>query len=792
MFNLLLLLTGAFTYTASAVCPLDGVAGIKVGQNATGCIYCSPQEAVAMAPAGAKVFVQDGTYRVRDMTISRDVDIIAGNGTCDAAGQNSVVSFTGQPITGSPTKRLIKVSPTRELKLDGIHLGRGRAQGQSGGLILVQGGASLVMLNGSFINGRAANGGCVAANDDTILTFEGVDFSDCVANQGHGGAVYSLGEEVSMTSVKINDVSATQNGGAIHLAGMDGSLAWNTVEISAARAVNGNGGSVFLGNGSDLVGLMATIEPGVAGTSIFQAVNGGAIYAQPTEEQLTYIGLVDSNIEGQAAMTGGAIAIGDNSLALVGSEVSRSEATLGGAIYSEGGSVELSSTDVWGNEANYGGAIYFVSGTLDAGDELLEIDGASAVEFNEANYGGGIYAIGADSPVVIDIGDSVTFTDNNAEFFGGAIFVDRGEVALKDNVVIETSDADEGAAIYATQSDIVVLGDSWYRTPDAGHLAAPEGGVQLRENTSSSLGTAAIQAVDCNVTVNSAVFMENLGGNLGSGDADAIGLSNSTALISNAVFQENGGVGGEHRSVAVGDGSVLTMQSNFGVESGQCLPLATSDWSDRHCSEFTQNLGKSIIVSGDSLATVDTTAFVGNSSTAVVDIVADAGLAPSVELSSCLFMDNTPFGLQGIGRSVHVGMGGDLNARHNTFVDASMNLVYDSGSTGQFDGNIVQDAVAGMAGSILDAQGVLSGSCNVGAVSGLDPSTNDVGCMTAFQVGHARGRMRPALAGIDACISAVDACVSTLTIDLDGSPRPSVIYTGPTQWDRGAYEYIAP
>ncbi|MFK7954596.1 MAG: choice-of-anchor Q domain-containing protein [Lysobacterales bacterium] len=184
------------------------------------------------------------------------------------------------------------------------------------------------------------------------------------------------------------------------------------------------GGTITLQNGDIAIESSMTIEKPLSSRRSL-TISGAdisrifSVFDADLENvvDVTLRGLTLAN--GRSPFNGGAIAVGGENLTIDGCTLQNNSSTAvdgqGGAISNYGGELTLRDSTLSGNTAQfYGGAIRTVSGSV----TLRNTD----VINNSAAYGGGLlgYASLENDQPIIDIQGS-TFSDNRAEFDGGAI-----------------------------------------------------------------------------------------------------------------------------------------------------------------------------------------------------------------------------------------------------------------------------------------------------------------------------------------------------------------------------------
>ena len=154
---------------------------------------------------------------------------------------------------------------------------------------------------------------------------------------------------------------------------------------------------------------------------------------------------------------GGAISAHSSNLSLNATVIFfNNSAEYGGAIYAEVSHVQLAGDVAFkNNQASYGGAIYMVS-AISAHSSNLSIN-ATVIFFNNSaeSAGGAIHA----GVSYVQLASDVTF-ENNQAFVGGAIHTVGGSVLITGNITFISNVAGQGGAMVLEESTQLVLRSS--------------------------------------------------------------------------------------------------------------------------------------------------------------------------------------------------------------------------------------------------------------------------------------------------------------------------------------------
>ena len=404
---------------------------------------------------------------------------------------------------------------------DGVNFNNNRTDegsGHNGGAIWADGAVTLNATSGSsvFELNRAYQGGAIEANLNSV-TVTGGFTSLTNTSQSYGGAIHASG--ISITGgASFTDSYARYSGGALFSdAGpinLDGTVIF--INNDTDKGSGHNGGAIWA-NGA--VTLNAT-----SGTAYFEnnnAYNGGAVYtgtnaftANGSISFLTnmanayggalYSGTTSMNggvtLTGNTAgIHGGGVYASGYSLSATGGITASNNTAVqsGGALLIKGGT--LTDVDFTDNSVgNDGGAIFngaaplVINGTsniflrnytgsvsTDEGGSIyssgeLHINNATFTSNNDgiadAGVGGAIFILGSPELTLIDS----TFSDFHVSYSGGAIVM-RGGVLT--NISISNSHAaDDGGAIYNSDSALTIAGTNTFSNNYAGNGSGDYGG----------------------------------------------------------------------------------------------------------------------------------------------------------------------------------------------------------------------------------------------------------------------------------------------------------------------------
>jgi hypothetical protein len=338
-------------------------------------------------------------------------------------------------------------------------------------------GAGLITLSGNNLTRLfEVNGG-------VLLTLNNITLTAGNAGAGmRGGLIDGTGAQYVVTTSRLTNRTATQQGGAIYCyVGTGGTLAVNNSVI--ADNSEGSGGGIFndgcaasvtnttfshnLTSGTGLQGGgIYTAGPLTVTNSSFStngAFDGGGVYVSATAvatlsrvSLLANTGAYGAGLENSGALTvtdslisgntagndGGGIWNLNGTVVMRRTTVRGNSGSQGGGINSYGSSVTLTDVNVVDNTATSGdggGGIYHGGGTLFVTNATISHNQVTGV----GGDGGGIYQNSDDNLTLTN----VTLSDNTAAGFGGGLY-HQARYAILTNVTIGNNTAQAGDAIY--------------------------------------------------------------------------------------------------------------------------------------------------------------------------------------------------------------------------------------------------------------------------------------------------------------------------------------------------------
>ncbi|WP_304036938.1 choice-of-anchor Q domain-containing protein [Mesonia mobilis] len=335
----------------------------------------------------------DASLMISDSEISANIAARAGGGIEDNSTNSTTLSLINVDLDGNIAQNApgnggaLHITGNGNVDVTSCIITNNEAGAEGGGL---WNGSGILNVDNSSILGNIASGpdadhggGGIFNNGGTLNVYNSTSFEDNWADgsAGSGGALLSIGGDVSIEATIFETNSAVRAGGAIEV--IDGNLTilnsdfyTNDVNGVVGVAAPGNGGAIHITGAA-----MISIE-----TSEFfdnsAANEGGALWNQVNSTINVYEVTVDSN----TAADGGGVYNNGGILNIEASTVSNNEAlvTSGGGISNDSGELDLFRSTVASNvAATMGGGVY--------NNDVMSIN-AVTIAFNDAATGGGLHA----------------------------------------------------------------------------------------------------------------------------------------------------------------------------------------------------------------------------------------------------------------------------------------------------------------------------------------------------------------------------------------------------------------
>ena len=285
-----------------------------------------------------------------------------------------------------------------------------------GGVNAMNGGTVDISGTSNFMYNSAQYGGGVYARSNTTVYISGT--SNFMYNSaGYGGGVCALSDATVYLSGTSNVMynSAQRGGGGV--CALNGAIVnINGTSNFMCNSAQQDGGGVYAGDAAKLY---------ISGSSNFMYNSaqryGGAFLLQQSEVHISDNSSFTMN---SASLRGGGMCLQTNSIAYVRDSVfSDNWSMYGGGISILQSEIVLQGNTVFSNNsASYGGAIQAL-------DAKINITGNDSFTQNLATVNGGALALAEGSVVYLIFETaSLTFSENVANSFGGAIFVEDNSV----------------------------------------------------------------------------------------------------------------------------------------------------------------------------------------------------------------------------------------------------------------------------------------------------------------------------------------------------------------------------
>lgn len=302
----------------------------------------------------------------------------------------------------------------------------GASDTAGGGALMFQSSPkSIVIENCLFEGNQATNsvGGAILLNSGTKMTVTGCTFTNNYSAT-KGGAINAR------ISTEITDCTFTGNSSGISGGAVESLATMTVTNVEFTENVTkGNGGALRHSSSGALTvtdcvftGNKATFEVQVDN---FLDNNGGGALIIQGGPNATITGCAFR--ENYSGHMGGAMKHNSGTLTMSNSEFSGNEAVIGGGALAEqsGNSNTVTNCAMTENTAAQGGAIYLSGKLTVQGGTFSKNTAAKDADVSNSGMGGAVYSTGT-----LIVQDSAVFTDNTAEFTGGAINVENGSANI--------------------------------------------------------------------------------------------------------------------------------------------------------------------------------------------------------------------------------------------------------------------------------------------------------------------------------------------------------------------------
>ena len=296
-----------------------------------------------------------------------------------------------------------------------------------------------------FENTAGRNGGAIYVdrefieneNIEFLVTMSGGTVKENTALNGNGGSIYVNNGSMIMEGGELigKDTEASAvNGGAVYVNGGNFTMTGGSIKDSKASA---DGGGVYVNGGKVVIGTEGSISHDKPLLTNNTAVNGGAVAVYNAQAiPVMYSGTMSGN---EASQYGGAVYVANLGFTMDNGIMTGNSAVDGGAVYVAKGDFVMNDGSISNNDATTnGGAVYMAGGnfTMHHGN----------VNNNKAIYGGAVYMAGTNSVFKMESGH---MDYNTASDDGGAIYANGGtlEIGLNGCEGSETEIVDGEAVI---------------------------------------------------------------------------------------------------------------------------------------------------------------------------------------------------------------------------------------------------------------------------------------------------------------------------------------------------------
>lgn len=326
--------------------------------------------------------------------------------------------------------------------------------GNGGGIYLMENILNNLSASEKSVYTQLVNGGDWTPK----IILNGGNFSGNSAGNNGGGAYQEQDTEFLISSgmnTVISNNKAEKSGGAVFIA--KGKFTVNgSVNITANRAIQGDGGAIYIGLGTQakpselIVGNNANLQLGGSSSNEGNTAgaNGGGIYC---EGKFTANG--ESIIQHNRALSGGGIYVSNGTVKFAASTISNNKAIdgNGGAVYLNGGGLSASGNVIMSsNQASKnGGSVYIKEG----GISVTGNNSMITLSDNHATNGGAFYIDGGD--IVANTISKATITNNYSTAEGGAFYVTGGNINLCDTEL--SGNGKSGTEVKTTNGGAIAL-----------------------------------------------------------------------------------------------------------------------------------------------------------------------------------------------------------------------------------------------------------------------------------------------------------------------------------------------
>ncbi len=717
---------------------------------------------------------------------------VSGGGIYASGGQISLVGANNVVMNNTATGNGggIYLADGATLNVTGSRVGYDSSAGVGNDATL---GAGMYVINstvnfsGQIINNIATNSGGGVYSDNSIIAMTNTTIGGTGANQhnqigatGLNGAGLYLFNNTRATMDQTTVISNTLSNPNTGYAGGMYVRAGSIITMTNSSIQQHNLPSAFDGRGAGMYlydGTATLINTQVISNTTKNLGGGLRMFGTSTLNLLSGSSLVNNKAFGGV---GGAVAATNTAKILVKDSFVKNNtaSSHGGAFYLDSGTLDFEGFwDVRFNSAGGNGGAVAVSGSGDVDFRATNGPGASLLAVNHANgHGGGLHIANTDAVTLhATSGYPIFFNTNSAGGNGGGAYSNSGAFfdVYGDVQASSNSAAGNGGVFFLGGGSRLWL-DDYFNTP-----------IRIQTNTADNGG--AIYAsnsprVECD---GSEFGSSNIGNTATQGSGGAIYLSGSTFTASNCLFRNNQAQAGNGGAIAAYT-STVTIEAQYptpanawsepavrAAASETEAPQATAcDPLTRQCSSFYSNTatptvsngyGGAIFSSGSSLNINKT--FLHRNQAQRGGAIYQGGAGATGVISTTLVYSNTS--LTGFGAGIRVDAG-SMKISDSTLANNVGGAGYSPGAVLSYLYNTI------IWGNSSAAFGALTAAvCNIDQGGTAGPATNPLFIAPGFGENYQLGPSSPA----------IDACNSGLPVDLNNFSRPKG-----SKYDIGAYE----
>ncbi len=352
-----------------------------------------------------------------------------------------------------------------------------------GGAIYNETGATLQIGDNSTISGFKAdnNGGAIYNNGGIFTSTGGLTINNCSAV--NGGAIYNIPSDsntLSLAKITAESCIATENGGAIYnynssvdigegtfnnCSAIKGGAIYNDSSIidilNIAITKLSVDGCTATDNGGAIYNFNYSMQIGEGTVNNCSAVEGGALYSEPYEDNVLNIAITKLYVDNCTATgNGGAIYNYNSVLTIGGGTIENCSAVNGGALYNcainNNATINITGEFVIDNctATNNGGAICNPVTQNENTKAVVTISGVSQINDCSAVVGGAIF-----NEEELTISELCTITECLAQK-GAGIWLNSSKDTCVANIKVHIKDCDStianGGGIYLGKAQVTL------------------------------------------------------------------------------------------------------------------------------------------------------------------------------------------------------------------------------------------------------------------------------------------------------------------------------------------------